>query len=164
MSIAAGAFSKGLAASCHISSRGGFDTHGNSDNGQSTALRGTLSDLHHLWEQLELQGVAERTTVIVGSDFGRTPWYNSNNGKDHWNVSSMMVMGNGVVGNTVIQASDRLANAIKVNPVTFLPDDNGVMITPALVHQSLRNTFNISNSPFSKEYALAGDFIPLFTG
>ncbi|MCJ8314749.1 MAG: DUF1501 domain-containing protein [Saccharospirillaceae bacterium] len=163
MSIAAGAFSKGLAASCHISSRGGFDTHGDSDNRQSAALRGTLSDLHHLWQQLELQGVADRTTVLVGSDFGRTPWYNSNNGKDHWNVSSMMVMGNGVVGNTVIQASDALVNAIKVNPVTFLPDDNGVTITPAVVHQSLRNVFNISNSAFAKEYSLNAEAINLFT-
>lgn len=154
MSISAAAFSNGIAASCHISSNGGFDTHGDNDNRVSGNMREVLSDLHHLWQQLEAFGVADQTTVLVGSDFGRTPWYNSNNGKDHWNVSSMMLMGNGIRGNSMVQASDRLVNAQKVNPANMQLDDNGVFVTPALVHQGLRYHFGIDNHELSQKFPL----------
>jgi len=154
MSIASASFANGLAASCHIASNGGFDTHSNSDNGQSANMREVCSDLHHLWQQLEAKGVADKTTVIVGSDFGRTPWYNTNNGKDHWNVSSMIAMGNGVTGNTMINATDALVNAVSVNPNTMQPDENGIVLTPAHVHQALRQLFNVSGSGVDSAFSL----------
>ncbi|BCE01131.1 DUF1501 domain-containing protein [Marinicellulosiphila megalodicopiae] len=164
MSIAAASFANGLAASCHIASNGGFDTHSNSDNGQSANMREVCADLHHLWQQLESKGIADQTTVIVGSDFGRTPWYNTNNGKDHWNVSSMIAMGNGVTGNKVINGTDALVNAVPVNSNTLEPDANGVILTPAHVHQALRQLFNVTGSGVDAAFALDAQVIPILNG
>ena len=34
--------------------------------------------------------------LIVGSDFSRTPYYNSGDGKDLWPISSYLIMERGV--------------------------------------------------------------------
>ena len=55
--------------------------------------------LQQLWVAAEVieQGRADKIIVLVASDFGRTPSYsdfsqpfNDTNGKDHWNVTSML--------------------------------------------------------------------------
>ncbi|MBT8147719.1 MAG: DUF1501 domain-containing protein [Gammaproteobacteria bacterium] len=71
--------------------------------------------IDHLWDQTEQQGLQDKVTVVVGSDFGRTPFYNSARGKDHWNVTSMMAMGAGVRGNRVAGATDAHVDALAVN-------------------------------------------------
>ena len=37
----------------------------------------------------EQHGVADRMVVVIGSDFGRTNFCNSENGKDHWPSRSL---------------------------------------------------------------------------
>jgi uncharacterized protein (DUF1501 family) len=44
--------------------------------------------------------------VIAQSEMGRTPTYNSGNGKDHWPIGSIMFLGCGIRGNRVIGATD----------------------------------------------------------
>ena len=44
--------------------------------------------------------------VVVASDFGRTR-YNGDGGKDHWPITSMMMMGAGISGGRVIGQTDR---------------------------------------------------------
>ena len=41
----------------------------------------------------------DQIVVVVGSEFARTPGYNGGNGKDHWPITSMIVMANGIDGN-----------------------------------------------------------------
>ena len=44
--------------------------------------------VNYLWVYAEEHGVADRMVVVMGSDFGRTNFYNSVNGKDHWPIGS----------------------------------------------------------------------------
>lgn len=80
--VAVASFTSGLAVSANLS-MGGFDTHGNHDRDHVRRLTELLSGIDHLWEQIESAGLQSKVTVMIGSDFGRTPFYNSNRGKDH---------------------------------------------------------------------------------
>ncbi len=75
-SLVAAAFKSGVAASANIST-GGFDTHGNHDSSQYQSLGDLLEGVVYLQEALAAAGIADKTTVVIGSDFGRTPYYNS---------------------------------------------------------------------------------------
>ena len=46
----------------------------------------------YLWDYAEEHGVADRMVVVLGSDFGRTNFYNAVDGKDHWPIGSFIVM------------------------------------------------------------------------
>ena len=52
-----------------------------------------LEGVDFLMEEIERQGLTDKVIVMIGSDFARTPWYNDGNGKDHWSITSMMLMG-----------------------------------------------------------------------
>ncbi len=142
--IAVAAFASGLAVSANLS-LGGFDTHGDHDEDHTDSTTELLAGIDHLWEQIELQGLQDKVTVIVGSDFGRTPFFNEGAGKDHWNVTSIMAMGAGITGNRVIGATTDTFEAIKMNPDTQGQDDNGVIVTPQHVHKSLRNFLGVQS-------------------
>ncbi len=170
--MAAAAFAAGLSVSANLNV-GGFDTHGNHDNSQTSSLDSLLDGVNHLWTELERQGIQDRTTILIGSDFGRTPFYNGYTrdsgdlvgagGKDHWNVTSMIVMGAGITGDRVIGGTDDLYGARKVNPSTLAFDDNGILITPAHIHKALRRVTGLAGTALDKLYPVAIDDIPLFT-
>jgi hypothetical protein len=135
--IAIAAFSSGLAVSANLS-MGGFDTHGNHDNNHSRQLTELLIGIDRLWDLIVQANLQNSVTVLVGSDFGRTPFYNNNDGKDHWNITSMMAMGAGVRGNRVLGGTDELVEALKLNPATLTLDNNGITLTPRHLHVALR--------------------------
>ena len=159
--MAAAAFRSGLAVSANLVA-GGFDTHGSHDRNQLFSLTQLMDGVDHLMDELGRQGLAEKTTVLVSSDFGRTPYYNGNNGKDHWKVTSMLAMGKGVVGNSVVGATDANFNALAVNKVTLQPDVNGVKITPEHIHRALRKMAGIETAANSRLYPLGGEDLDIF--
>lgn len=136
--VAAAAFASGLAVSANLN-LSGFDTHGNHDQGQLDALTRLLDGIDHLWNEITRHGLESKVTVVIGSDFGRTPFYNSGAGKDHWNVTSVMALGAGITGNRVIGATDANFAARKLNASTLQPDSNGLIVTPRHVHRALRD-------------------------
>ncbi len=152
--VALAAYKAGICASVNMSI-GGFDTHGNHDQSQIPRLVQLLQMIDFLWQEAENQGVADKMTVLVGSDFGRTPRYNDGNGKDHWSVTSMMLMGKGIPGNKVIGASDDGHNPKKINPSTFAVDDNGIRLEPRHVHKSLRRLAGIDDNEYGRQFPLA---------
>ncbi|MCG8414387.1 MAG: DUF1501 domain-containing protein, partial [Pseudomonadales bacterium] len=135
--VAVAAFASGIAVSANMH-MGGFDTHGNHDQNHANRLDQLLSGVDHLWNEIERNNLQDKVTVIVASDFGRTPFYNDGNGKDHWNVTSIMAMGAGVRGNRVIGGTDNHVEALRINPQTLAVDPNGVTLTPEHVHVALR--------------------------
>lgn len=159
--IAAAAFASGLSTSANMDS-GGFDTHNDHDRRQTNALGTFLEGIDHLWSELERQGISDRTTVVIGGDFSRTPYYNDRAGKDHWSVGSIMAMGAGVPGNRVIGASDHQFKARKINPNTLQLDDNGVYLTPGHINKSLRRLAGLTGSALDREFPLAVDELNLF--
>ena len=86
------------------------------------------------------------------------------NGKDHWSVTSFMAMGAGIVGNRVVGASDPYHKPLTVNPKTLELDENGIRITPAHIHASMRALAGIEGDNLALQYPLKGDLLPLFTG
>lgn len=158
--VAVAAFSSGIAvaANMHI---GGFDTHGNHDQNHANRLDQLLSGIDHLWNQIEASNLADKVTVVVASDFGRTPFYNDGRGKDHWNVTSVMAMGAGIRGNRVIGGTDNHVEALRINPQTLALDPNGITLTPEHVHIALRRLAGISQG-LDSQFGINEQFVDLF--
>ena len=151
--VALAAFRAGLGVAVNMR-RGGFDTHGDHDNNHIPRLADVLRAVDFIWTQAETMGIADKIIVVVGSDFGRTPGYNGGNGKDHWSVNSMMLMGAGIPGNTVVGASDEGHRPLMVNPQTLALDENGVRIRPEHVHFALRKLAGVERGPFALQFPL----------
>ena len=160
--VALAAFRAGLGVSVNMR-RGGFDTHGNHDNNHLPRLVDVMNSIDFIWTQAEAMGIADKIVVVVGSDFGRTPGYNGNNGKDHWSVNSMLLMGAGIPGNKVIGASDDGHRPLMVNPQTLALDENGVRVRPEHVHYALRKLTGFERDPLSLQFPLEmQEQLPLF--
>ncbi|MFQ3172173.1 MAG: hypothetical protein ACI9DG_002213 [Oleispira sp.] len=163
-SLVAAAFKSGVAASANIST-GGFDTHGNHDNSQYQSLGDLLEGVAYLQEALEAAGIADKTTVVIGSDFGRTPYYNSGSGKDHWPVTSVMVMhptGSGKGGNVFGASTDKF-RAQTLSRTTGQPDVNGQLLTPAHVNLALRKELGIHDNTLAVRFPLNVDDFEIFS-
>ena len=128
--VALAAFDANLAVAVHLE-LGGFDTHGSHDRQQLTQLGKLFRGVDSLMTGADRRGLTDRLTVMVGSEFGRGPYYDGPQrfaGKDHWPVSSAMLMGHGIVGNRVSGATDAQQQ--------LRPYDTGIR-TPADVHREL---------------------------
>ena len=158
--VAVAAFASGVAVSANLN-LGGFDTHGSHDVNHHRRLTDLLTGIDHLWNEIERNNLQDRVTVMVGSDFGRTPFYNSNRGKDHWNVTSMMFMGSGIKGNTVIGGTDDHFEALKINPQTLALDPGGITLTPKHVHLALRRMAGVP-ADLNGKFGIPENFVNLF--
>jgi hypothetical protein len=161
MRIGAAAMDAGMASSMQIGF-GGFDTHNNHDNSHYPRIRDVLIDLHYLWQSMDVYNITDKTTVILGSDFGRTPWFNGGNGKDHWAVTSYVLLGMDVAGGTVVNATDALVGSRNVELsggrlVPTLTNNTGIRMTPAHLHRKLREAGNIQNHAFSQRFPIEVD-------
>ncbi|MCH8532183.1 MAG: DUF1501 domain-containing protein [Saccharospirillum sp.] len=102
--------------------------------------------------------LVSRLRVVVASDFGRTPWYNDGDGKDHWPLGSAILMrDNGFSRNSVGGTSDQV-EALSLNgDLSLNPDPQATqqerIIRPAHLQQLLRYWANIEhyNSTFPLE-------------
>ncbi|MEX2581086.1 MAG: DUF1501 domain-containing protein [Verrucomicrobiales bacterium] len=97
---------------------GGWDMHndlwGSIENtgGSLDKALGTLID------DLKAEGLFEKTLIVLGTEFGRTPKINANGGRDHHpRVFSTMFAGGGISGGQVYGKSDKGGNAVEENPV-----------------------------------------------
>ena len=75
-----------------------------------------------LIDDLTQRGLLDETLVIVMGEFGRTPRFNANGGRDHWaSCFSVLLAGGGIRGGIAHGASDRIGAHPSTNPV--LPQD-----------------------------------------
>lgn len=158
--VAMACFSAGVSISANVS-LGGFDTHGNHDNSHIPRMQQIIQAVTYAREEAERLGIADRLNIIVGSDFGRTPYYNDGNGKDHWSISSMMMMGADIPGGRVIGGTDSDQLPLAVNPETLELDGSGVIITPGNIHAALRRLAGIEEHPFTVG-ADVDEWLPFF--
>ena len=148
------AFKTGVAVSADLW-LGGFDTHAYHDPDHEWLLGNLTDAVDYLWEYAEEHGVADRMVVVMGSDFGRTNFYNAVQGKDHWPIGSYIVMekhqpwSGRAVGET-----DALHFAQRVNAATLRRDDRGgTIIYPKHVHKALRRYLGIEHTPGAQRFA-----------
>jgi hypothetical protein len=149
--IALASYKAGLSVSVNLS-MGGFDTHGNHDANHIPRLATLLQGVEFVMDEAERHGVADKVVVVVGSDFGRTPGYNDGNGKDHWSITSMLLMGQGISGNRVVgQTNERHALV-----------DGEPALRPEHVHVELRELAGIASGDIATQYPVIGDNLGLF--
>jgi hypothetical protein len=85
--------------------------------------------------------------IIMGSDFGRTPGYNDGNGKDHWSTTSMLFMGQGIRGNTVIGETTESHEAYGINPDLSIDrsEEPALKILPGHIHSAIRDKYALGD-------------------
>ena len=147
------AFKAGVALTADVFENG-FDTHDDHDNRLGLALANVTDAIDYFWEYATELGLADRLVLVVGSDFGRTPVYNSGAGKDHWPIGSVMVMQkNASFTNRVVGLTDSGHKVIKINPVTLQADStNGVTMGPAHVHKALRKKLGLDTAAVTQRF------------
>ena len=98
----------------------GYDTHSNHlELARRDLLPATDAAFATLVEDLHLRGLLDETLVIMMGEFGRTPRFNKNGGRDHWpGCFSVVMAGGGIEGGQVLGASDKLAAYPAADPVT----------------------------------------------
>jgi hypothetical protein len=148
------AFKAGVASSADMILYG-FDTHSDHDVRHTPLFTHLTDSIDYLWEYAEQQGVADRLTLVIGSDFSRTPEYNADNGKDHWPIGSVVVMEkNAPWGNRVVGLTDAAQNAYPINPGTLQRDDSGggTIIYPKHVHKALRRYLRLESTAVDADF------------
>jgi Protein of unknown function (DUF1501) len=161
------AYKAGIAVSANLS-MGGFDTHSNHDNDQRAALNDMLRVVNFLWAEAERQGVADKLVVLLSSDFGRSPGYNGNAGKDHWSVSSMIAVGSGIPGERVVGRTSDGHTLIPLERTTLTEpaavEADGVRIEPMHVHRAMRKILDVEGSDLDRAFPLGTpeDDLPIF--
>ena len=153
--LAVSAFTAGVAVSANLSI-GGFDTHSNHDADQGRQLVQLLRGLAYLYDTADAAGIGGNLYVMVGSDFGRTPKYNNANGKDHWNVTSMMLSGPGIAGNRVIGQTTPEFGLLQYDP-QLNPVEKGRHLEPKHVHYALRQKLGLVGGDVDKQFPISGD-------
>jgi hypothetical protein len=87
---------------------GSWDTHAKNTEGVKMLLPVLDAGFAALLDDLDDRGMLDSTLVIWTAEFGRTPKFNAQAGRDHWgSVFSSALAGGGVKGGTVIGSSDK---------------------------------------------------------
>ena len=153
MQVTTLAFKSGVAASADLTLFG-FDTHTDHDAQHEPLLAHLADAIDYFWTNAQAEGIADRITLVIGSDFSRTPFYNSTEGKDHWPIGSAIIMEQGAAwGNRTVGATDEGQNALSINPATLEVDsDAGTIIYPRHVHKALRTHLGMDSSVLPTPY------------
>ncbi len=160
--LGAAAFASGAATSLSMDV-GGFDTHRVNDQGQWSRMDHLLTVVDYVIEQLTVQDVLHKTTIVVNSDFGRRPFYNHLEfGKDHWPITSMLLMGAGIEGNRVLGGTDDFMYARLFNPLTLIEDGGGIRFTPNSIYAALRRSAGVEGSDLDIRYPLNAQYMAVF--
>jgi hypothetical protein len=164
MTVALTAFQAGVASAADTEADHDFDSHANHDGRHHQALSDLNTDIDYLWTKAEELGIANRLTVVVSSDFGRTPHYNNDNGKDHHPIGSMIVMRkNASWTNRTVGMTDSGHNALRVNPRSLQADDNnGTIIYPKHTHKALQGMLGIESFAQSVGWGINTDSFNFF--
>lgn len=140
--VAIAAYRAGISVAANLSA-GGFDTHGDHDARQIPSLENVLDAMSYARQLSQEYGIGDKVTLMAGSDFGRTPGYNDGNGKDHWSISSMIMMGGDIQGNRVIGKTTDGHRAYGINTDLSVDEreDAPLKIKPSHIHSAIRNRY-----------------------
>jgi uncharacterized protein (DUF1501 family) len=152
--IALASFKAGVCVSANLSI-GQFDSHANNDADQMRLIPEFLAGIRYLVRRAEELKIRDRLVIIVQSEMGRTPSYNSGNGKDHWSIGSVMFLGRGIKGNRVIGATDEKQFHVPLDTQSLTCDrEKGIRVRPEHIHTALRELAGIADHAFSRRFPL----------
>jgi hypothetical protein len=158
------AYQSGLCVSCQLG-LSGFDTHQDHDADHFNFMEELTDLVTYIFDTAEEGGFADKIVITLGSDFGRTPYYNPGGGKDHWPIGSAMFIQQGAAwGNRVVGATDELHNALKINPSTLQVDSSsaGVGLEPKHLQQAIRELAGVDQSVAALQFPLNAEDIDFF--
>jgi hypothetical protein len=88
---------------------GAWDAHGNLKQSHAEQCRQVDQPIAALVKDLKQRGMLDETTVVIGTEFGRTPGTQNTDGRDHHPFAFSVVMaGGGLKGGVVHGATDAL--------------------------------------------------------
>ena len=152
--IALASFKAGVCVSANLSI-GQFDSHANNDVDQMKLIPEFLAGISYFIHRAEELKIREKLVVVIQSEMGRTPTYNTGNGKDHWSIGSIMFLGPKIKGNRVLGATDEKQFGVGLDPQSLKTDkDKGIRVRPEHIHEALRQFAGIAEHPHSKKFPL----------
>jgi uncharacterized protein (DUF1501 family) len=83
----------------------------------------------------------DTTTIVISSEFVRTPKFNLSAGTDHWQSGSMILMGNGIKDNVAIGATGNSAEALGWSAGSPVARSATTVLLPNHVAASLVRSF-----------------------
>lgn len=139
----------GLSRTVTAQLQAGLDTHSDWATLQTSRQKAGFDALAALLTDLRQDDPSlAHTTVVVFSEFARTPLLNGTSGRDHHFASSVLVFGGGlrrgVCGATVQETLGLLA----IDPVTGKPDPAGKVLLPEDIGATLAAAAGLSPEPF----------------
>lgn len=100
----------------------GWDTHNEGQVKQHLLIQDLDQALSSLLADLEANKMLERTLVVVTTEFGRPPEFDSGGGRGHQSLAfSSLLAGGGIQSARVVGATDDLGKTVTEKPVT-VPD------------------------------------------
>ncbi len=160
--IALASYEAGLCVAADLT-MWGFDTHSEHDVKHTTALQKLQNGIDYLWQEAARRGIDDKLVVLVSSDFGRTPEYNDGDGKDHWPITSSIIMSKGQSWtNQVVGATSNSHDALKIDPTTLALNDAGIIIQPKHIQQAMRRLAGIEEHTISQMFPLGAEDIAFF--
>ena len=97
-----------------------WDQHGNLKNGHETNARAVDQPIGALLQDLKMRGLLEQTLVVWSGEFGRTPFAQGSDGRDHNPFGfSIWLAGGGIKGGTIYGATDEYGYKAVEDPVTI---------------------------------------------
>ncbi len=129
MALAYQVLKEGVSRFCTVNFDG-FDTHQNHFSSHLPLMQGFARSLKALLDYMAATNdpdtaskkLIETTTILITSEFNRTPLFNGANGTDHWQTAAAVVLGRGVKDNTVVGSTDTAGNAVNYGSGKLLPD------------------------------------------
>ena len=115
--LAVGLLRQGLCRAVTIKHELDWDTHA-SNAKQPGNFEDFFRTLSTLLEDLQANGILDKTLVVVVSEMGRTPRMNISGGKDHWTHTSQMIIGAGVQGGRTYGATNDGVESKKMDLAT----------------------------------------------
>lgn len=131
----------------------GYDSHSVPPNPPHLAwakdelLPPTDAAFASLVEDLQERGLLDETLVVMMGEFGRTPKFNKDGGRDHWPFCySLVLAGGGVRGGHVHGASDRMGAYPVADPLN--PEDLMATIYQQLGIDPHHTLHDLQNRPY----------------
>jgi uncharacterized protein (DUF1501 family) len=91
----------------------------------------------------------DRTTVILSSEFARAPLINTDGGRHHWLMNSMVLAGGDIQGGSIIGGSSDVG--MEPQPVDLqtgaVDVEKGEIIKPEHIYQTLMKGIGVSGDP-----------------
>jgi len=151
--LVATALKQGISQCVSINLVGGLDTHFGTQLTHATNQRNGWNALGDLVTDLRSSphpmggNFMEHTTIVVFSEFSRTPMINGSGGRDHHISSSCLILGKGFKHNMVLgKSGDVGMTAARVNTDTGQLDPNGRNILPEDIVATVLASANLDYS------------------